>query len=164
MKTIATLLILIGSCINVHAQSDKKIQIVKQYLEHAFNEEHDGQKALMHPDIIDYHPTILQEAARGRGELIKGWQETTKSMESVSYKNAGIGILNIIEGELVGEWVVTNGTITSNFMGMESAVISQMVGFYKVENGLITEVRNFGNILDIYQQLGYTLTAPKPKQ
>ena len=163
MRTMAIVLILIGACINVQAQSDNKIRIVQQYLEHAFNEEHEQQKALIHLDIIDYHPTVLMEPARGREELIKGWKKTTESMDFVTYKSSGIGILNITDGELEGEWVVTIGTISSNFKGVETAVLSQMVGCYKVENGLITEIRNFGNIMDIYQQLGYTLAPPKEK-
>ena len=165
MKTIFTISILICSQFFLLGQSEKsdntKIQVVNDYLNYAFNEELEKQKSLMHPDIIDYHPTVLIEPAKGREELIKGWQGTTAAMDSVTYKNIGVGILTIPKGGLSGEWVVTTGILTSKFKGIETPVSSQMVGFYKVEDGLIKEVRNFGNILDIYQQLGYTLAPPK---
>jgi len=137
------------------------IEIVENYLEAAFSKNYEAQKSLMHPNIIDYHPTVLEKPANGKNTLIQGWKDTVKSMDSVRYTSHGIGGLAIKEGEHKGNWIVTIGEVTSYFKGNKTPINSQMVGMYRIDNGLIKEVRNYGNLLDIYLQLGFTLQPSK---
>ena len=48
------------------------IAIVKEYLEAAFDKQYQVQASYLHPDIIDYHPTILAPPAKGKEALING--------------------------------------------------------------------------------------------
>jgi len=161
MKTVLILLLTIGPVMNIWARNEvsdsTKTELVEAYLHYAFTEQYEKQGELMHPQIVDYHPTVLQNPARGRQELIKGWRETRESLSSASYEMSGIGELLITDGDMSGKWIVTTGILKTKFRGSDKQLRSHMVGFYKIEGGLIKEVRNYGNLLDIYLQMGYTL-------
>ena len=165
IKYVLILTLFLSSQLEVKSQSinleNNKVQVVKDYLQAAFNKDYSRQKTFMHQDIVDYHPTVLSPPAKGKEELINGWKNTMQSMDSIIYIRKGIGIVSFMEGELLGEWVVESGLVKSKFQGVEQWVEFQMTGLYKVESGLIKEVHNFGNTLDIYQQLGYSLEPPK---
>jgi len=137
------------------------MDIIKNYLEAAFNKEYQVQASYMPPEIIDFHPTILAPPARGKEALINGWKQSVEPMDSVKYHREGLGITDFHEGELTGNWVIEAGLVEAKFKGMTEWVKFQMVGLYKLEDGLIVEVRNFGNLLDMYQQMAYTLVPPK---
>ena len=143
--------------------STEKIEIVQNYLDAAFSKDTNTQMSLMSEEIIDYHPTVLAPPAKGKEELIMGWNNTMNPLDSVVYSRTGSGIVELQDGEFQGEWVLETGMVKMKFPGVEKWIELQMVGLYQVENGLITVVRNFGNMLDLYQQMGYTLTSPGGK-
>ena len=146
----------------IQAKSNiQEVAIVKEYLKAAFDKQYQIQASYMHPDIIDYHPTILAPPAKGKEALINGWKQSVEPMDSVKYHRKGLGTTDFYEGDLTGKWVFEAGLVEAKFKGMNKWVSFQMVGLYRIEDNLIIEVHNYGNLLDMYQQMGYTLVPPK---
>jgi len=140
--------------------SEQKIDIVQSYLDAAFQKDIETQRSHMSEQIIDYHPTILAAPAKGIDELLMGWNNTMQPLDSVNYERTGSGLVRLTDGVLYGEWVLETGMVHMKFPNTKEWIKMQMVGLYKIEKGKIIEVRNFGNMMDLYQQMGYTLTPP----
>lgn len=143
----------------IEASENKKITTTKAYLESAFAGNHKLQETFMHPQIIDYHPTVLLNPSKGKERVIKDWKNSLSTFKSVEYKIISIGLCEF-DGDLTGEWVVVYGIINANVEGITKSISYQLTSFYKLENNLIREVRNFGNIMDVYTQMGYKIQAP----
>ncbi len=166
MKNRYTILILVLLTVktSVQAQSqtfeDQKINVVNEYLKAAFLGDTVAQSKWLHPEVVDYHTTILRAPSMGKKELIEGWRQSLQLFETIEYQKTSTGLCNLT-GFLNGEWVVTYGMVKGKSSTMEKGISYQMTGFYKVENGLIMEIRNFGDSFDIYSKLGYTVNPPK---
>ena len=102
MKHFLAFFMLLLMSFGAKAQSpnadDNKIQVVTAYLAAAFKGDYEKQKQLMHPEIVDYHPTVLLPPARGKEELIKGWMDSVEPMDSVIYTRQGIGMTTLDGG------------------------------------------------------------------
>jgi hypothetical protein len=158
--SILPLLILLISAHSQAQNKDERIVIVQKYLDAAFKKDIDTQRLLLDDHVIDYHPTVLASPSRGKNELLMGWNNMMQPLDSISYERTGTGLVDLQDGDFSGEWVLETGLVHMKPTGSNEWIKVQMIGIYLVENRKIREVRNFGNMLDLYQQMGYSLTPP----
>ncbi len=114
----------------------------------------------MDDNIVDHHPTVLAAPTRGSDELLESLKTSIQLFDTVTYEQIGGGIVNMDRGYLTGDWVFDAKEIKARSAINGTWIKFHMTGVYKIENKKIVEVHNYGNILDIYRQMGYELVAP----
>lgn len=139
---------------NPTAEAD--MQVVGDYINAIVSGDLAKAKSLMSDKFILYGPGAA-DSSNAQKELAS-WTENYKT-QSNRKVNFITQTFKAVAGNLQGNWVSLWGTYTCTMEGKNVTLPFQSTS--RVENGRITRVSIYYDNLNLFMQLGYTLTPPK---